>query len=250
MLFVADNNTDVHIINRQATRSKALAGLLRQLYSIALQYNIRIQAVHRPGIDNTLADFLSRPALHQHGHVAQWCRMNPSHASRLSSVSVVSSAQFVNSFSSFPAAHCASTLAVRTDHIKRRSNASARPSVSTRASPSASSISARSSSSMHDRTASPRWPGLSPQCNTTHSSAVIPRSLEATPIDPFVPASITGTVTQTSVNPSRASPSMTCASFVPTSLHPTSQTLATGARVCLPSTAYFASGNTHAAACA
>jgi hypothetical protein len=69
--FIVDNSTDVHIINRQATRSKGLAGLLRQLYSIALQHNIRIQAVHRPGIENTLADFLSRPALHQHRHVAQ-----------------------------------------------------------------------------------------------------------------------------------------------------------------------------------
>jgi hypothetical protein len=250
MLFVSDNSSDVHIINRQATRSKALAGLLRQLYSIALQYNIRIQAVHRPGIDNTLADFLSRPALHQHGHVAQWCLMNPSHASRLSSVSLVSSAQFVNSFSSFPAVPSESTPDVRTVHIRGRSNASALPLVSTRASPSASSISARSSSSTHDRTASQRWPGLSPQCNTTHLSAVIPPSLEATPIEPFVPASTTGMATPTSVSPSRASQSMTCVNFAPTSSHPTSPTLATGARVCLPSTAYFASGNTHAAVCA
>ena len=69
LLFYVDNSTDVHIINRQATRSKALAGLLRQLYSIALQYNLSIRAQHRPGVDNVLADFLSRPELHKHNHV-------------------------------------------------------------------------------------------------------------------------------------------------------------------------------------
>ena len=40
LLFYVDNSTDVHIINRQATRSKALAGLLRQLYALALRYNL------------------------------------------------------------------------------------------------------------------------------------------------------------------------------------------------------------------
>ena len=70
MLFYVDNSTDVHIINRQATRSKALAGLLRQLYSIACKHNISIRAQHRPGVENTLADFLSRPELHRDDHVA------------------------------------------------------------------------------------------------------------------------------------------------------------------------------------
>ena len=36
LVFYVDNSTDVHIINRQATRSKAFADLLRQLYAIAL----------------------------------------------------------------------------------------------------------------------------------------------------------------------------------------------------------------------
>ena len=44
LLFYVDNSTDVHMISRQATRSKALAGLLRQLYGIALQYNLAIRA--------------------------------------------------------------------------------------------------------------------------------------------------------------------------------------------------------------
>ena len=39
MLFHVNNATKVHIINRQATRSKLLAGLLRQLYSLAFTHN-------------------------------------------------------------------------------------------------------------------------------------------------------------------------------------------------------------------
>lgn len=97
LLFYVDNSTDVHIINRQATRSKALAGLLRQLYSIALRYNISIHAKHRPGIDNTLADFLSRPELHKHQHVDQWATLHPSDRTRLSCVSLVSSKLYVRS---------------------------------------------------------------------------------------------------------------------------------------------------------
>ena len=82
-----DNSTDVHIINRQATRSKALAGLLRQLYSIALRYNLHIRAQHRPGVDSVLADFLSRPELHCHNHVEQWAVTHPAAPIRASASS-------------------------------------------------------------------------------------------------------------------------------------------------------------------
>jgi hypothetical protein len=250
MLFVADNNTDVHIINRQATRSKALAGLLRQLYSIALQYNIRIQAVHRPGIDNTLADFLSRPALHQHGHVAKWCLMNPSHASRLSSVSLVSSAQFVNSFSSFPAVPSESTPDVRTVRTRRRSNASALPSALIPAYPSASSTFAQSPSCTPGRTASPPSPDSSPQSSTMPLNVVIPNSRAVTLTEQSVPASTIGMATPTSANPSKASRSRTYASSGLTSPHPASPIPATGVLACLPSTACFALESTLAAPCA
>ena len=59
MLFYVDNNTDVHIINRQATRSKAIAPLLRQLYAIALQHN----AQHGQGLATGLCA-LSAPVQH------------------------------------------------------------------------------------------------------------------------------------------------------------------------------------------
>ena len=96
VLFYVDNKTDVHIINRQATRSERLAGLLRALYALALKHKICIHAQHRRGVDNTLADFLSRPALHRHDFVHRWQLAHPSLSSLLRSVSVVYSQQIIN----------------------------------------------------------------------------------------------------------------------------------------------------------
>lgn len=129
MLFYVDNSTDVHIINRQATRSTQLAPLLRQLYGLALQHNISLRAAHRPGVDNTLADFLSRPALHQHDHVAQWKATHPSRCADLSVVSLVSSAPFVASSTYSPDTLFGSTRSSRTP----RGNAPSAPSAATSA---------------------------------------------------------------------------------------------------------------------
>lgn len=96
VLFYVDNNTDVAIINRQATRSARLAGLLREIYHLSLNFNISIRACHRAGVNNVLADFLSRPELHQHNHLAQWNDSHPSASPNLSVVSVVYSQEFAN----------------------------------------------------------------------------------------------------------------------------------------------------------
>jgi hypothetical protein len=97
VLFFVDNKTDVHILNRQATRSARLAGLLREIYAISANYNISIYARHRSGVDNVLADFLSRPDLHGHTHIVQrWRSAYPSLSHRLSIVAVVYSHQFVH----------------------------------------------------------------------------------------------------------------------------------------------------------
>ena len=127
LLFYVDNSTDVHIINRQATRSKALAGLLRQLYAIALRYNLCIQARHRPGVDNTLADFLSRPELHEHRHVAKWQSTHPDCAAALSSVSLVSSLQYANSSTCMPDTRFGSTRISHTPPASGSIRASAPP---------------------------------------------------------------------------------------------------------------------------
>jgi hypothetical protein len=95
VLFLMDNETDVHILNRQATRSQRLAGLLREIYTIAVDRNISIYAKHRAGVDNVLADFLSRPDIHHHTDiVGTWAHLYPDRAHQLSHVSVVYSHQF------------------------------------------------------------------------------------------------------------------------------------------------------------
>lgn len=68
VVFYVDNKTDVVILNRQRTRSRRLAGLLRGIYTISVNYNISIDAQWRPGVDNVLADFLSRPSLQHSAH--------------------------------------------------------------------------------------------------------------------------------------------------------------------------------------
>jgi hypothetical protein len=128
ILFYVDNLSDVHIINRQATRSKQLAPLLRQLYALALKHNLSIRAVHRPGVDNTLADFLSRPALHKGNHVAEWQATHPSRSLELSSVSLVYSGPFVDSSTWSPASLSASTRNARTPPVNAHSTRYAAPS--------------------------------------------------------------------------------------------------------------------------
>ena len=63
VLFRLDNLPDVYALNRQATRTARLGGLLRAIYTIAVDDNICIRAEHIPGVHNVLADYLSRTAL-------------------------------------------------------------------------------------------------------------------------------------------------------------------------------------------
>jgi hypothetical protein len=65
VVFVVDNESDVHVINRQRSREPRVAALLRGLCDTALQYNFSFKAVHRPGVDNVLMDWASRPDLHK-----------------------------------------------------------------------------------------------------------------------------------------------------------------------------------------
>jgi hypothetical protein len=99
VLFRVDNQTDVAVLCKQRTRSRRLAPLLREIYSIAVEQNLDLWAVHRAGVDNVLADFLSRPTLHGGGDGAAitraWARTHPSLSDALHSVSVVHSHQFM-----------------------------------------------------------------------------------------------------------------------------------------------------------
>jgi hypothetical protein len=95
VLFYVDNQPDVHTLNKQSTRSVRLAGLLREIYTIAVDCNIYIRAIHRPGVDNVLADYLSRTKLRDpDAIVAEWKKSQHSSSHPLLSVSVVHSQQF------------------------------------------------------------------------------------------------------------------------------------------------------------
>ena len=64
VLFMCDNSTGVHILNKQSTRADGFSGVLRAIFAIAMECNISIYAQHRPGEQNVLPDFLSRPEHH------------------------------------------------------------------------------------------------------------------------------------------------------------------------------------------
>ncbi len=64
ILFRTDNMTDVNIINRQSTKIDRLGILLRAFYALSLRHNVHVHAVHKSGVDNVIADWLSRPTLH------------------------------------------------------------------------------------------------------------------------------------------------------------------------------------------
>ena len=63
------------------------AGLLRAIYAIAVESNISIDAVHRSGERITLADFLSRPELHDSDVTAAWRTAHPDRVSDIMSLS-------------------------------------------------------------------------------------------------------------------------------------------------------------------
>ena len=60
VLFFSDNESVVHVINKQTSKDKGLLQLIRQLVLICLQYNILFRARHIQGKKNILADSLSR----------------------------------------------------------------------------------------------------------------------------------------------------------------------------------------------
>ena len=65
VVFVVDNESDVHVINRLRSRESRVAALLRCLCDVALRNNFSFSAVHRPGVHNVLMDWASRPDYHR-----------------------------------------------------------------------------------------------------------------------------------------------------------------------------------------
>ncbi|XP_022805339.1 uncharacterized protein LOC111342506 [Stylophora pistillata] len=60
VLFFTDSEALVHLINKQTFRDKDLMLFVRKLVLVCLNYNICFKAKHVPGLQNKLADSLSR----------------------------------------------------------------------------------------------------------------------------------------------------------------------------------------------
>ena len=60
VVFHSDNQAVVSVINSQTSKSKLMMQLLRPMVLLLLKYDIKFNAVHIPGITNTLCDLLSR----------------------------------------------------------------------------------------------------------------------------------------------------------------------------------------------
>ena len=56
ILFFADNESLVHVINKQSSKDKSLMFFVRKLILICLEYNIVFKAKHIAGAKNRLAD--------------------------------------------------------------------------------------------------------------------------------------------------------------------------------------------------
>ena len=60
ILFFTDNESLVHVINKQSSKDKSLMFFVQKLVLICLEYNIVFKAKHIAGVKNRLADSLSR----------------------------------------------------------------------------------------------------------------------------------------------------------------------------------------------
>ena len=75
--FYTDNQGLVSVINTQTSRSPQVMFLMRRLVLMCLRYNILFQARHVSGVDNNLADALSRLQVDAFRAAAPWARRSP-----------------------------------------------------------------------------------------------------------------------------------------------------------------------------
>ena len=69
LLFFTDNESPVHVFNKQSCKDKSLMVVVRKLVSICLHYNIVFKAKHIPGV-HKLVDALSRLQVHNSTRLA------------------------------------------------------------------------------------------------------------------------------------------------------------------------------------
>ena len=70
IVLFTDNESLVHVINKQTCKDRVLMAFLRKLVSICLHHNILFKAKHIQGVCNRLADALSRLLVQTFRHLA------------------------------------------------------------------------------------------------------------------------------------------------------------------------------------
>ena len=60
IIFHCDNEAVVTIVNNQTSKDKTIMNIIRPLVLLLLKYNINLQTEHIPGVNNILADTISR----------------------------------------------------------------------------------------------------------------------------------------------------------------------------------------------
>lgn len=85
IVFMCDNEADVHAFNRNSSRDARVCQLLRGVADHARRFNFSFHAVHRRGVDNDAMDWASRPARHQFTSSAAGFIHAPAHDAPLTS---------------------------------------------------------------------------------------------------------------------------------------------------------------------
>ena len=77
IIFHTDNQSLVHVINKQTSKEPLLMCLMRKFVLQSLTCNTLVKAKHVPGYDNTIADLLSRFQVQQAFLKAPWLCPDP-----------------------------------------------------------------------------------------------------------------------------------------------------------------------------
>ena len=70
LLFHCDNQAVVNIWSSQTSKSPSLMALLRKLFFVSAQFEFTVNVQHIPGLDNSIADCLSRLQMEKFFHLA------------------------------------------------------------------------------------------------------------------------------------------------------------------------------------
>ena len=77
IIFHTDNMALTHIINKSSAKDTQIMTLVRHCVVICMRHNIYFKAQHVPGVNNVLADRLSRQQVADFHKLAPWAKSTP-----------------------------------------------------------------------------------------------------------------------------------------------------------------------------